>query len=226
LRLVSARSGAGILLFFLTPVALQVLLSLGALIPVVGPLFQWLAPMLAFFVYFFVGAHAADLTKSATSVQRTLVAALALVVGTCAFASPYVVEYFTLPIRVSRNVLEEQEEIITYQQASREVRTLLRKDMGSDGVLASAIYSERRQLTAQSYGEYFSKQFEDLDDLGGLVAAVVNSALHAIPMTLKLVLCDKLEWVGEPGAVGLVFWYLVAMALVCFGYGGGKRQRL
>ncbi len=207
-----------LLLFLLIPVAVQVLVSFAAIIPYVGPIFQWLGPFLAFFIFFHIGQHASDAAKGLTPARRTLLLGYAFVVCTCTFAVPYVAGYYTYPVKVGRAIATSQHVDLTYGQASNAVRGLLRKETGSDGLIAYAIYSERLQLSADSYGKYVGAQFEDVDDLGGFIGALINIVLHTIPMLLKWAVCDKLKWVAEAGFVGFGFWYLVSVVLSYLGY--------
>ena len=52
-----------------------------------------------------------------------------------------------------------------------------------------------------------------MNDLEELPSVLINIILHTIPMILKWVLCDTLQWVRDPGAVGLAFWYLLSLTL-------------
>jgi hypothetical protein len=207
-----------LLLFLLIPVAVQGLLTLAGIIPYVGVVFQWLGPILAFFIFFAIGQHAGEKAKRLTPARRALLLGYALVVCTFTFAAPYVAGYYTYPVKVARTVAAEKHVDLTYEQASNDVKALLREETGSDGVIGYAIYSERLQLAARSYGEYVGSQFEDIDDLGGLISAVLNIILHTIPMLLKWALCNKLGFVGEAGLVGLGFWYLFSVALSYVAY--------
>lgn len=207
-----------LLLFLLIPVVVQSLLTLAGIIPYVGVIFQWLGPILAFFIFVAIGQHAGEKAKRLTPARRALFLGYALVVCTFTFAGPYVAGYYTYPVKVARNVAAEKHVNLTYEQASNAVKALLSQETGSDGVIAYAIYSERLQLSARSYGEYVGSQFEDIDDLGGLIGAVLNIILYTIPMLLKWALCDKLGWVGEAGLVGLGFWYLFSVALSYVAY--------
>jgi hypothetical protein len=202
----------------IVPVAIQVLLSLGALIPYVGGFVSEIGSILAFFVFFFIGDHAGGKAKRLTRGRRAAMFVYALVACTLTFATPYAAGYYTRPVTFARTVAAEKHVTVTYEEASTSIKALLRQETGSDGVIASAIYGERVQLSAHSLGQYISGQFDDVDDLEGIVSAVVNTVLHTIPMLLKWVLCDKLGWVSEPGFIGLGFWYLVALALSCWGY--------
>jgi len=57
---------------------------------------------------------------------------------------------------------------------------MLREQTGSDGLFAYAIYSERSQLSSNSYHEFVHSQFDDVDDLEGLIGALINIVRHAI----------------------------------------------
>lgn len=211
-----------LLLFWLVPVAARTLLSLGALIPYVGSMFQGLGPILAFFIFFFIGQHAGNNAKGFTPTRRALLLGYAFLVCTSTFAAPYVADYYTYPVKVARAVAAEKHVRLTYAQAANSAKARLRRQTGSDGVIAYAWYTERLQLSAHSYGEYVGRQFEDIEGLGGVIAAGLNIALHTIPLFLTWALCDKLGWVREAGWVGLGFWYLVAVALSCWGYSASE----
>ena len=202
----------------LVPVAIQALLSLGALIPYVGGFISEIQSILAFVVFYFIGDHAGGKAQGVTGGRRAGIIIYALVACTLTFATPYAAGYYTRPVIFARSIAAEKHVTVTYEEASNLIKALLRQETGSDGVIASAIYGERVQLSAHSLGQYISGQFDDLDDLEGIVSAVVNIVLHTIPMLLKWVLSDKFGWVSEPGFIGLGFWYLVSLALSCWGY--------
>ena len=194
-------------------VAVRILRSLGELIPYVGPLFQELNPVIAFFIFIGLGRFAADKVSKLAPPGRAWFLAYMLVVCSLTFVSPYVAGYYTFPVIVARAMAVEKHVELTYEQASTSVKELLRHETGSAGVIGYAIYSERSQLVGRNLGEYVGRQFEDVDGLGGLLGALINIILHTIPMLLKWILCDKLAWVGEARLVGLVFWYLFSLSL-------------
>jgi hypothetical protein len=199
--------------FLIAPVVVRILLSLGELIPYVGPLLQQLNPVIAFFIFIGLGLFAAEKASKLTPARRTLFLAYTLVVCSLTYISAYVAGYYTFPVTVARAVAAEKHVELTYEQASTSVRELLRQETGSDGVIGYAIYSERRQLVGRNLADYAGRQFEEAEGLEGLLGALLNIILHTIPMLLRWILCDKLAWVVEAGLVGLTFWYLFSVVL-------------
>ena len=104
----------------------------------------------------------------------------AFLVCTSIFISPYIVGYYTLPVKIGRVVAAEQHVNLSYKESSGVARAMLREQTGSDGLFAYAIYSERSQLSSNSYHEFVHSQFDDVDDLEGLIGALINIVRHAI----------------------------------------------
>ena len=194
------------------------LLSLAGIIPYVGFIFQSITPFVAFGVFFFIGVHTRSAATGLGPHGRTLLICYAGLVCTCTFVAPYVSGYYTYPVTVARAVSASRHVEVSYGQASKVGKALLRTETGGDGVLAYAVYSERRRLSAKSFGEYVGSQFEDIDSPEGFIGAVVNVVLWSVPMLLKWVLCDKLKWVVDGAYVGLMFWYAFSVTLSYWGY--------
>jgi len=205
-------------LFLLVPAVIQILFALAGIIPYVGDFFHYLSQFLSFFLYLGIGAFAAEEARGLSPGKKRLLLGYTLVVCAFAFTIPYVAGYYTYPVKVARVIAAEKHGEFTYAQASDAVKALLVKETGSDGVIAYAIYTERVQLSSASFGEYVGKQFSDIDDLGGLLSAVINTILHAIPMLLKSLLCNGLGLIREAGLIGLGFWYLFSVILAAIGY--------
>jgi len=207
-----------LLLILLIPVVVQGILPLASIIPYAGGIFKELAPFVAFYIFFTIGQYSGDKAKWLSLRSGYLLIGYVLIVCTVTFASPYLAGYYTYPVKVTRSFAAEKHVNLNYEQASNTAKEYLRQETGSDGVIAYAIYSARPQLSAHSYGEYVSRQFDDIDDLGGFIAAGINIVLHTIPIFLTWILCFKLGWVGEAGLVGLGFWYLFYVGLCYIGY--------
>lgn len=209
-----------LVLFLLCPAILRSLLSFTELIPYVGAFFQAINPIIAFFIFLSIGWYAGGEAKDLTQVRRTLFLAYALVACSLTYIAPYVAGYYTLPLKVARTVAAQKHVELTYREASNSVRTLLRQETGSDGVIAYAIYSQRSQLAGRSFVDYCARQFEEVYDLLDIPIALINIILHAIPFLLKWLLCDKLAWIGigEASLISLTFWYLFSVTLLYVGY--------
>ena len=208
----------GLAAISLVTVVVQVLLTLAAVIPYVGGLFQFLQPILAFFLFVGIGLLTGSSTEKVPSRQRRPVLLFLIAAASLCFAGPYVVGYYTYPVKIARSVASNPNLNLTYSQAFDAMKSSLRQETGSDGVVAYALYTERLQLSANSFGKFVSSEFEDVDDFGGIISAIINTVLHAIPLLVKLLLCDTLRWVAEAGIIGLVFWYLLALALTYVGF--------
>jgi hypothetical protein len=207
-----------LLLFLIIPVGGIGLLHLATVIPYVGALIQFLVPIIAFFLFFYIGLFGGEKANGNKPSKKIFLFGFTLLVCTLTFAIPYVVGYYTYPLKVARKVKEQKHTIMTYSQASELITGALNKEIGSDGFFSYALYTEELQLSAKSFNAYLNEQFEDVDDLGSLIAAIVNTILHAVPILLKGLLCTKLGWVKEAGSVGLMFWYLLSFALMYFGW--------
>jgi hypothetical protein len=208
----------GLTLLLIGATTVQVLLALAALIPYVGGFLEEFRPVLAFFVLAGIGMFAAGMAEKLSVAQRKLVLAYALIVATVAFVSSYIASYYTYPARIVRAVAAEKKLTLSYTQGAEAIKSSLLRETGSAGVLAYALYTERLQLSARGLGNFIGSQFEDVDDLDGILSAIINIALHTIPWLLKLLLCDALGWISEPGIIGLVFWYLFSLAVSYFGF--------
>jgi hypothetical protein len=214
----SSMPWLGLMFLLVGATTVQVLLALAALIPYVGGFFEEFRPVLAFFVLAGIGMLAAGMAAKLSVPQRKLVLACALIAATAAFVSSYVANYYTYPARIVRAAATEKKLTLTYARAAEAMKSSLIRETGSAGILAYALYTERLQLSARSLGKFIGSQFADVDDLDGILSAIINIALHTIPWLLKLFLCDVLEWISEPGIIGCAFWYLFSLALSYFGF--------
>ena len=208
-----------LLLFLVVPTVSIALLKAATLIPYVGVLIQFLLPFVVFFVYFFIGVYGGERASNETEpAKKRLLLGYTFLICTMTFASPFIIGYYTYPVKVVQNISAVNHKSVTYTQASEIIKNELNDKIGYSGMIAFAIYTERLQLTSDNFGEYCGQQFEDVDDLGGIISAVINIILHAIPMLLKWLLCTKLGFVSEAGFVVLTFWYLFSMLLSYFGW--------
>ncbi len=206
------------LIFTFRPIAVLALVTLGILIPHVGPFFQEIRPIISFFVFISIGSGAGENAIYYDGIQKWLFVGFFLVVCSLAFISPIMTDYYALPIQVTRFAKANQQVEVTYQQALGIVKDMLRQETGSDGVLSYAIYTERIQLTDGDFSAYSSSQFEDIDDAEGILSAILNIVIHAVPILLTWVFYDILGWVSDAGLVGLTFWYVfsVTVSIVAF----------
>lgn len=215
---VSGINKLDLLLFLFVPIVSMILINIAIIIPYIGSIFQLLGSIIGFFVFFFIGMHGAEKAKGNKPAIRSFLFGYVFIVCTLTFAVPYIVGYYTYPIKVSRNFTKETHSSMTNMQASKAIKDMLITETGSDGIVAYAIYSERQQLSVSSYGKFVGNQFEDVDDLGGIVGAIINIILYSIPMLLKWIICDKLELIKEAGFVGLFFWYFFSLTLSYIGW--------
>lgn len=207
----------GLVVLLVAAALIQVLLTLAAVIPYVGVVFQFIRPIAAFFIFAGMGLLAGEMAEKLSATQKRVVLTCVLIAASISFVGPYVAGYYTHPVRIARS-LAEKNLSVTYGKATDVMKSSLLQETGSSGVLAYALYSERLQLSARSVGNFFASEFEDVDDLGGIIAALINTVLHAIPWLLKLAICDGLGWVSEAGAIGLAFWYLFSLLLTYIGF--------
>jgi hypothetical protein len=214
----STRPVLAITFVFLAAVTVQVLLTAAGAIPYIGDLFESLRPVLAFIIFVGIGFLGRSIAEHFTPTKRAAFFAVIALGCAITFASPYVIGYYTWPLKVGRAVEAERHVQITYAEAATAAKSFLRQETGSDGVTAYALYTERVHLSAKSFGEFTAHQFEEVEGIESLLGAVINVILHAIPMLLKLIFCDKLMWITEAGMLGIIFWYLIAVTLAYFGY--------
>ena len=200
------------------PIAATALLKLAELIPYVGGFVQLIEPLIAFYLFVFIGISFGEKLRESKSLGTSFLFTCIIGVCTLTFAAPYIVGYYTYPIKLAQQVTKETRQDATYAQASSVIKDLLNKEVGSDGIVSYAIYIERRQLSSRNLSEYAGQQFEEIDDLGGVIAAIVNVILHAIPLLLKSILCTQLGWVSEAGLIGIIFWYLFSLLLSFLGW--------
>jgi hypothetical protein len=193
-------------------------LSAGAWSPnFLGEFCREIQPLIAFFLYFGLGyTVGSNLGASRALVVCSLIAHLLL------YVTPFAVGYYQASSQIAESMAKETGSEVSHAQAAASFDLFLEKGTGFQGIPGYAVYSERRSLSAANVKEYAARQFEDVDDLGPLLSAVLNTVLYTIPIALKWLLTDKLTIVGEPGYIGLVFWYLVALAFFIFGFAKGQ----
>lgn len=213
-----------LVVLLLLSVTSQALLSLLGLVPYIGFVVEAFRPLLAFSIFVVIGVYAGNRANGQAPFTKALLLIYALAVAAVTFATMYAADYYARPVKLAQAVAADKTAPadrrvkLTYAQAADAVTALLRQKVGSDGIVAYAIYSERVQLSAHSYRDYVSKEFEAVDDLGGLIAALFSVVFHTIPMLLKWLLCDKLGLVTEAGLVGLGFWLLSSLGLTYAGW--------
>lgn len=201
-------------------ILVMAVVSAGEWVPRVGTFFHELAPIVAFFLYLGLGYIAGSKLRELPTSGRVLVAC-SLLAHFLLYSTPYLVGYYMLPSDLAKSMTKERGAEVSYSEAAAALSSVLEKETGLHGVPAYAVFSERRSLTAANVKDYVARQFEDVDDLGPLLAAIVNTVLHTLPVGLKWLLTDRLEIVREPGYIGLVFWYLAAFGFYGFGFRKG-----
>lgn len=192
-------------------------LCAGELIPKIGPLLAELRPLVAFFMYVGLGWSMGDAYSERSGTRRALLVSVALAGHLLLYSTPLIVGYYTFPARVAAAMAKSEGRRMSYGEATAIARAFLAKETGLYGPPAYAVYSMRQSLTPSNAGEHIAREFEDVDDLGGCIAALLNVVLYTIPIALKWLLVGKLHLVGEAGYIGLVFWYIVALSFSLFG---------
>lgn len=81
-----------------------------------------------------------------------------------------------------------------------------------------AVVRQRARLESTDLGLVLADQLEGVDGLGGLIVALANVLLQAIPIMSSWLLHKKLGIVGEPGLIGIFYWWLVAMLVTYIGF--------
>jgi hypothetical protein len=203
------RPGIGLILIMAAMCA-------GELVPALGGFLHAIEPVIAFLLYVSLGFIAASKIGDRPAESRALIIS-SLVVHFLLYSTPFVVGYYTFPAKIAKAMTKERGTEVSYAEAATSLKIILEKETGSSGIPGYAVYTERRSLSAANIKEYAARQFEDVDDLGPLLAALLNVILYTIPIGLKWLLTNTLEIVREPGYIGLVFWYLVALGFYIFG---------
>jgi hypothetical protein len=199
----------------------MVAVTAGTWLPGVGGFFHEVAPVAAFCVYFGFGFSRGEKTEGLPGSTKGIVLC-SLIALTAIYSAPYIAEYYRSPVKLAEAMSKERGTVVTYAEAAAALDLFVGKETGVHGIPGFAIYSERSSLTASSLGEYASHQFDDVDDLGGILAALLNIVLFTIPIGVKWLLCDTWKVVHEPGYVGLVFWYLAAIGFFTVGFVSGS----
>jgi hypothetical protein len=201
-------------------VLIMAAVSAGEVVPGLGTFLREFRPVVAFFLYFGLGYITSSRIASLPA-ARGLVAC-SLLGHFLLYSTPFLVGYYTFPAKMAKSMTEEKGTEVSYTEAAASLKTFLASETRFHGVPAYAVYSERRSLMAANIKEYAAHQFEDVDDLGPLLAAILNVILYSIPIGLKWFLVDTLGVVHEPGYIGLVFWYLAALGFYAFGFIKGE----
>jgi hypothetical protein len=208
-------------LYAIIPTSVIALFNFGEVIPYIGVLFQLFKPILFFFLFCYLGVSLGEMAQKNEFFKRSTLFVYLILVCTISYVNIHAIGYYAVPLKVIKAVNEKTHKVISYSEASVEIDKLLLKEVGSKGVLSFAIYTERIKLRENTFKKHITGQFQDIDDLGGLISAVINIILISIPMALKWILNIKLQWVSEVGLIGLVFWYLIALL---FSYLGWKSE--
>jgi hypothetical protein len=186
-----------------------------------GTLCRELKPVVAFFLFLGLGYITGSKLDRLHNGSRVLVV-LSLIAHLLLYLTPSIVGYYKASEGLAKSMTKERGVETGRAQAATSLDIFLEKETGFQGVPAYAVYSERRSLASANIKEYAAKQFEDVDDLGPLIAALLNIVLYTIQMALKWLLTDTLSIVDDPGYIGLVFWYLVALGFYIFGFMKGQ----
>jgi hypothetical protein len=192
-------------------------LTAGQWNPTFGPFLRELTPVAAFFLYFGLGYITSD-KKSRLLTGGGVLVALSLVAHLFLYSTAFIVGHYEASSKLAVDMAKEKHSDVSYAEAAASLDLFVEKETGFRGIPGYAVYSERRSIAAANIKEYAGKQLEDVDDLGPLLAALLNILLYTIPITLKWLLTDTFEIVHEPGYIGLVFWYLVALGMFTFGF--------
>lgn len=193
----------------------------GAWLPGVGGFFHEVAPVAAFFVYFGFGVATGGKVGGLPGSARGIVAC-SIIALFAIYSTPFIVDYYRSPAKLAEAMAKEKGTGVSYAEAAASLDLFVAKETGVHGLPGYAIYSERSSLATASIGEYASRQFDDVDGLGGILAALLNIVLFTIPIGLKWLLCDTWKMVREPGYIGLVFWYLTALGFFIGGFMTGS----
>lgn len=205
-------------LFIVGIISTLAVITLLKVAPVVGPFFSLVAPVCAFFCYLLYGATIYDVADELKGVSKILLIGLAILLHFFIYITPFVVGYFTFPVKVQRSVEKSRQVQISYRKSFDLSQSMFVEKTGSSGILGYAKYDMRQQLSAESVGEYVDKKLKHLDGLGSFISAVINTILYVIPVFLKWLLADTLSLVEEPAYIGLGFWYLVGLFWSAVGY--------
>lgn len=207
--------------YFAGLLAIMAAITAGELVPWIGGFLHEINPIIAFFLYLGLGYITASRLGSVPSATRTLIVS-SLLAHLALYSTPFVVGYYTFPAKVANSMAAEGSPEVSYSEAATAIKVLIERETSLHGIPAYALYSERLSLTAASLSAYIAKQCDDIDDLGGLLTALLNIVLHTIPIGLKWLLTDKLMLVHEPGYIGLIFWYLASLGFYIFGFLRGE----
>lgn len=192
----------------------------GELVPGLGTFLREFNPVVAFFLYiglgYITGSKVGSLPTARALVVCSLLAHFLL------YSTPFIVGYYTFPAKIAKSMTKARGTEVSYAEAATSLKAFLERETRFHGIPAYAVYSERRSLMAANLKEYAARKFEDVDDLGSLLAAILNIMLHSIPILLKWLLTDKLAIVHEPGYIGLIFWYLMSLGFYVFGFVKGE----
>jgi len=218
-------------LVVLFPVMLQATVAASLLIPFIGELVQSVWSVLALWLWMILGSYFGEMMWGRQGVARTTIAFYSLFVVTLAFATTYGVGYYTAPWRIRRqmNLTPEQRAVATYGLVASMVRERVHAETGFNGIVGHAIFAERQHLSREGFSDFVSSQYEEAGqegEEGAFLAATANVILYSLPVVIKIVLCDKLHWIKDPGLVGLGFWYILTLLLVYLGYRSTTKARV
>jgi hypothetical protein len=133
------------------------------------------------------------------------------------FVSGSIGDWYVLPMKVMAGV-EHGPFTHRYAEAHAAVDGYLQKEVGKGGVVGHLLISARRSMTKEGFGRAVASQFEGIDSLGGLIAALVNIVLIAIPWLIVWLIGVVSESSANPAHVYLGWWSFFSFALFSFGY--------
>ena len=193
-------------------VIVQFIFYLVFYIPFIGKFLSGFVPVARFFMYALMAIELQEildyksLKQKISKFQIVLIAFCFSVV----FTSSYFAEYVHYPYKIAHRLDASPAKI------SREFESHLKRQTGSSGFIGFMKFKFEQPVRIS--GDEIDSVTGDVDDLGGLVIAIINLILLIFPLILFFILNNLLGLQIGGGLIYFAFWYVMSGLIVywCF----------
>ncbi|MGL4503122.1 MAG: hypothetical protein ACRCU2_28930 [Planktothrix sp.] len=186
----------------------QFILYLVFYIPFIGKFLSGFVPVARFFMYGFMGLEFKEILKSKPLDQKVnkLKVMLIALCFSVVFTSSYFAEYVHYPYRLAYRLDASPAKV------SRDFDSHLKRQTGSSGFIGFMKFKFEQPVRVS--GDQIESVAGDVEDLGGLVIAIINLILLIFPLILFFILNNLLGLQIGGGLIYFTFWYVMSGLIV------------